>query len=350
MNHEPCMLACDYQETACEQIIQALANSQNTNYTGYGTDVITKRAKDKIRQAIETPDAEIEFLIGGTQTNQVVIGALLASYQGVIAADTGHVAVHEAGAIEITGHKVLALPSRDGKISAKNLETYMETFENDGNKDHMVMPGMVYLSQPTEFGTLYSKQELTEIMAICQSHDLKLYIDGARLAYALAAPENDVSLPDLAQLCDVFYIGGTKCGAMFGEAVVVPDPKLIPHFFTIIKQRGALLAKGWLLGIQFDQLFSDNLYQKLAEPAIKQANQIRKALTTNGYQLLYSSPTNQTFFIMDNQDLPDFGQKVGYSFWDKYDDRRTIIRLATSWSTSQDDVDQVCAILADFKK
>ncbi|MGN1407460.1 threonine aldolase family protein [Lactobacillus sp.] len=349
MNHEPIMLACDYQETACEQIIQALAASQGQNFAGYGTDEITNRAKNKIRQAIEAPHAEVEFLIGGTQTNQVVIAALLACYQGVIAADTGHVAVHEAGAIEITGHKVLTLPSRDGKISAKNLQDYMETFENDGNKDHMVMPGMVYLSQPTEFGTLYSKKELTEIKDICQKHDLKLYIDGARLAYDLAAPENDVTLPDLARLCDVFYIGGTKCGAMLGEAVVVPDPKLIPHFFTIIKQRGALLAKGWLLGIQFDQLFTDDLYQKMAEPAIKQARQIRDALTKNGYQLLYDSPTNQTFFIMANRDLPAFGQKVAYSFWDKYDEEHTVVRLATSWSSRQEDVDQVCHILAEFK-
>lgn len=231
----------------------------------------------------------------------MVIAALLACYQGVIAADTGHVAVHEAGAIEITGHKVLTLPSCDGKISANNLQDYMGTFENDANKDHMVMPGMVYLSQPTEFGTLYSKKELAEIKEICQKHDLKLYIDGARLAYALAAPENDVTLPDLARLCDVFYIGGTKCGAMLGEAVVVPDPKL------------------------------------------------RAALAKNGYQLLYDSPTNQTFFIMANRGLPAFGQKVAYSFWDKYDEEHTVVRLATSWSSRQEDVDQVCHILAEFK-
>lgn len=239
---------------------------------------------------------QVEFLIGGTQTNAVMIDALLASYQGVIAADTGHISVHEAGAIEFGGHKILTVPAKEGKIAADQIVAYAADYHNDANHDHMVMPGMVYLSQPTEFGTLYSKAELQAIHDVCRQYDMKLYVDGARLSYALACPENDVNMADLAKLCDAFYIGGTKCGALIGEAVVIPDAKLIPHLFTIIKQHGALLAKGRLLGIQFDELFKDDLYVKIAKEAIDYANQIRQCLKENGYQLYYSSPTNQTFF------------------------------------------------------
>ena len=253
--------SCDYLEGAHPAILQRLCETNFAQTAGYGTDEYCESAREKIRAACGAPNAEIHFLVGGTQTNATVIDALLRSYEGVIAADTGHISVHEAGAIEFGGHKVLTLPQENGKITASQIRALLDQYEDDANRDHTVMPGMVYLSQPTEYGTLYSKKELAAISALCREKRLPLYIDGARLAYALACPENDVTLRDLAALCDIFYIGGTKCGALLGEAVVIPQPGLIPHFFTIIKQHGALLAKGRLLGIQFDTLFTDGLYE-----------------------------------------------------------------------------------------
>ena len=237
----------DYMEGAHPLIMQRLMETNLEKTPGYGTDAYCEAAKAKIRSACHAPEGEIFFLVGGTQTNATVIDGLLQSYQGVIAAETGHIGVHEAGAIEFGGHKVLTLPHKNGKINAEQIEKLLCDYANDANRDHMVMPGMAYLSQPTEYGTLYSRAELTQISSVCRAHRMPLYVDGARLAYALACPENDVSLADLAALCDAFYIGGTKCGALFGEAVVLPRPGLIPHFFTIIKQHGALLAKGCLL-------------------------------------------------------------------------------------------------------
>lgn len=236
--------SCDYLEGAHPAILQRLCETNFAQTAGYGTDEYCESAREKIRAACGAPNAEIHFLVGGTQTNATVIDALLRSYEGVIAADTGHISVHEAGAIEFGGHKVLTLPQENGKITASQIRALLDQYEDDANRDHTVMPGMVYLSQPTEYGTLYSKKELAAISALCREKRLPLYIDGARLAYALACPENDVTLRDLAALCDIFYIGGTKCGALLGEAVVIPQPGLIPHFFTIIKQHGALLAKG----------------------------------------------------------------------------------------------------------
>ena len=231
------------------------------------------------------------------------------------------------------GHKVLTLPGHEGKITAAQIAELAGDYAADANHDHMVMPGMVYLSQPTEFGTLYTKSELQAIHDVCQQYDMKLYVDGARLSYALACTVNDVTMADLATLCDAFYIGGTKCGALIGEAVVIPGPKLLPHLFTMIKQHGALLAKGRLLGIQFDELFKDERYIDIARPAILYADQIRDCLKQNGYQLYGSSPTNQTFFIIENQQLARLEQKVAFSFWEKYDETHTIIRFATSWAT-----------------
>lgn len=228
--------SCDYLEGAHPAILQRLCETNFAQTAGYGTDEYCESAREKIRAACGAPNAEIHFLVGGTQTNATVIDALLRSYEGVIAADTGHISVHEAGAIEFGGHKVLTLPQENGKITASQIRALLDQYEDDANRDHTVMPGMVYLSQPTEYGTLYSKKELAAISALCREKRLPLYIDGARLAYALACPENDVTLRDLAALCDIFYIGGTKCGALLGEAVVIPQPGLIPHFFTIIKQ------------------------------------------------------------------------------------------------------------------
>ena len=255
--------SCDYMEGAHPQILKRLMETNLVKTPGYGLDDYSKSAKEKIRDACKAPDAEVFFLVGGTQTNVTMIDAILKSYEGVIAADTGHVSVHEAGAIEFGGHKVLTLPHHNGKINVRQIETLLDDYQNDANRDHMVMPGMVYLSHPTEYGTLYSKAELREISALCRSHNIPLYLDGARLAYALACPQNEITLADIAELCDAFYIGGTKCGALFGEAVVIPKAGWLPHLFTIIKQHGALLAKGRMLGIQFDELFTDYLYGRV---------------------------------------------------------------------------------------
>ena len=344
------MMASDYQEGAHPNILRRLADNNLRPTTGYGTDDICDSARAKIREACKAPKAGVHFLIGGTQTNATVIDALLTSYQGVLAADSGHVNVHEAGAIEYTGHKVLALPSKLGKITAAQIDGYVRDFYNDGNYEHMVMPGMVYLSQPTEYGTLYSLKELEEISGVCRRHNIPLYVDGARLAYALASPDNDVSLSDLAALCDAFYIGGTKCGALLGEAVVLPDPDRIPHFFTIIKQHGALLAKGWLLGIQFDELFGQDenggiLYEHIGDAAISAAQTIKAALKNAGYQLYFDSPTNQVFFIIENSKMERLAEKAVFSYGEKYDETHSVIRFASSWATTEENVQELVGVL-----
>lgn len=337
--------SCDYMEGAHPSIIQRLVETNFLKTPGYGLDSCCKSAKEKIRKACSAPDAEVFFLVGGTQTNATVIDSLLKSYQGVIAADTGHISVHEAGAIEFGGHKVLTLPHHNGKISASQIKVLLEQYQNDMNHDHMVMPGMVYLSHPTEYGTLYSREELTEISSLCRMHQIPLYLDGARLAYALACSQNDLTLADLAALCDVFYIGGTKCGALFGEAVVIPKAGTIPHFFTIIKQHGALFAKGRLLGLQFDTLFTDHLYEKIGLPAIQTADRIRQILSQKGYMLCFDSPTNQVFCIIENSEMELLATKVEFGFWEKYDDTHTIIRFATSWATRMEDVETLGMML-----
>ena len=337
--------SCDYLEGAHPAILQRLCETNFAQTAGYGTDEYCASAREKIRAACGAPNAEIHFLVGGTRTNATVIDALLRSYEGVIAADTGHISVHEAGAIEFGGHKVLTLPQENGKITASQIRALLDQYEDDANRDHTVMPGMVYLSQPTEYGTLYSLEELTAISEVCHSFNLPLYVDGARLAYALACPDNDVTLPDLARLCDAFYIGGTKCGCLFGEAVVIPDPKLIPHFFTIIKQHGALLAKGRLLGIQFDTLFTDGLYTRIGEPAIRAAARIRSMLTSHGFRLAFDAPTNQIFVILENEIMARLAQDLEFSFWEKYDEHHTVVRLATSWATTDEQVARLGGLL-----
>lgn len=338
----------DYQEGAHPNIINRLVQTNMDQTPGYGTDAICASARKRIQEACQC-DASVYFLSGGTQTNATIIGAILSSYQGVIAPTSGHVSVHEAGAIEFGGHKVLSIPSTLGKITAQQIEQYMQDFEHNLNHEHMVMPGMVYLSQPTEYGTLYSKAELSAIYSVCKKYSMPLYIDGARLAYALASQQNDISLPELAQLCDIFYIGGTKCGALIGEAVVMPNPHLIPHFFTILKQKGALLAKGRLLGIQFDELFKDDLYLRIGHEADVYAQQITDTLKTNGYSLYLETPTNQIFFLVDNNLWDRLSQKVNLSFWEKVDETNCIARIATSWATQQKDVDALCNLLKEIK-
>lgn len=342
---EPLYFASDYQEGACPEILSRLSETNLEKTSGYGTDGHCENAKNYIRQACGCPHADIHFLTGGTQTNATVIDALLPSYQGVLAADTGHIAIHEAGAIEFGGHKVLSLPHHCGKLNAAQIAAYCENFYSDENHDHMVMPGMVYISQPTEYGTLYTRKELIEIRRICDQYKLRFYLDGARLAYALAADANDVSLKDLATLCDVFYIGGTKCGMLLGEAVVIPNPALLPHFFTIIKQHGALLAKGRLLGLQFETLFQDGLYEKIGQHAVSAAEEMRTLFCKAGYKLAFDSPTNQTFLLLTNEELHRLASHIVFSTWEKPDANHTIIRLATSWATTQEDIQALAKIL-----
>ncbi len=336
----------DYNKGAHPALLEALVKTNNEGLSGYGTDTYTLSAIEKIRTACQCPKAEVTFLSGGTQTNQVVIASTLASYEGVLAAETGHVASHEAGAIEFSGHKVLTLPHIDGKISASDVKEYVETFYADANHEHMVFPGMVYISHPTEYGTLYSKQELTELSRVCREYRIPLFLDGARLGYGLAADRTDVDLPTIAELTDVFYIGGTKMGALIGEAIVFTKQNQPKHFVSIVKQHGALLAKGRVVGVQFDRLFTDNLYLELGKHAIEMAEELKTILLDKGYSFFLQSPTNQQFIIVDNDMLNRLTEAgVVYGFWEKYDANRTVIRLATSWSTTQDDLDDLRAVL-----
>lgn len=332
--NEKLHFASDYMKGAHPQVLDAIVRTNYLSTAGYGEDEFCRKAEQEILEACSCPDGEVHFLIGGTQANAVMIDALLRPYQGVIAAASGHVSVHEAGAIEFGGHKVLIAKDHEGKLSADSIREIAEGWESDANREHMVMPGMVYISQPTEYGTLYSLDELTQISQVCRAYGLPLYVDGARLAYALAAEENDVGLADLARLCDAFYIGGTKCGLLFGEAVVLTRKNMIPHFFTIIKQHGALLAKGRLLGVQFDSLFKAGLYQRIGIPAIQSAGRIKKKLQNCGYHIAFDSPTNQIFFIADDAFIEKLGEKVEYGFMEKTDRNHTMIRFATAWSTT----------------
>ena len=335
----------DYSEGAHPKILQRLMDTNMEHLSGYGSDRYRTLAKDKIRKLCNCPEAEIYFLVGGTQTNQTVIDSVLRSFEGVIAAETGHVSVHEAGAIEFTGHKVLTLPQHDGKLCARELEAYMETFLGDDSHEHMVFPGMVYISHPTEYGTLYTKDELKELSQVCRHFKLPLYIDGARLITGLACPENELSLPDIADLCDVFYIGGTKAGTLCGEAVVFTKNNTPAHFLTQIKQHGALLAKGRLCGVQFDALFTDELYKETGRNAIETAALLREGLRKKGYTFYNSSPTNQLFLVMENSRLEELKNHVVYSFWEKADDTHTVIRFATSWATAREDVEKLLSLL-----
>ena len=337
--------ASDYMEGAHPSILARLMETNLEKTVGYGLDEYSEAARDRVRSACGAPEAEVWFLVGGTQANATMIDAMLRTYQGVVAAETGHINIHEAGAIEFGGHRVLAIPHVDGKITAEALEDCVRGYLEDANRDHMVMPGMVYISQPTEYGTLYSLAELTRISRVCRENGLPLYLDGARLAYALACPENDVSLGDIARLCDAFYIGGTKCGALFGEAVVVPKRGSIPHLFTVIKQHGALLAKGRVAALQFDALFTDDLYGKIGRNAIDAADRIREALRRKGYELAIPAPTNQIFIALDDARLEALSRRVEMGFWEKRADGRTVMRIATSWATRPEDADALIECL-----
>lgn len=327
----------DYMEGMHPAILEALVRTNMQKTTGYGLDEYCVAAREAIRKACAAPDAEVHFLVGGTQTNATVIRALLRPHEGVVAAATGHIAVHESGAIEAGGHKVLTLPHKEGKISAAQVDEYLEWFYADESFEHMVFPAMVYLSLPTEYGTLYSLAELEAMAEVCRKWNLKLFVDGARLGYGLAAAECDVTLADLARLCDVFYIGGTKCGAMFGEAVVMRKG-FVPHFFTIVKQQGALLAKGRMLGIQFLTLFTDNLYLDIARHAVEQAARLKRAFIERGYELYFDSPTNQVFVTLNDEQEKRLRAATTFTEWERLPDDRLVVRLATSWGTRPEDI------------
>ncbi|MGI6216621.1 MAG: threonine aldolase family protein [Coriobacteriales bacterium] len=333
--------SCDYLEGCHEQVLEALCETNMEQAPGYGDDRFTKEAIEEIRAACQDDGAAIHFLNGGTQTNQLVINTMLESYEGVLAADTGHVNVHEAGAIEFSGHKVLTLPSHDGKVSARDVEEYLHRFYNDGNYEHMVFPGMVYISHPTEYGTLYTAQELEDLSNVCHQHQIKLFLDGARLGYGLAADGTDVTLPLIDQLCDVFYIGGTKVGALNGEALVFPRGKEPSHYLTRIKQHGALFAKGRLVGVQFMALFKDDLYLRISRHAIEMAKQIRKIFEDAGCRFYIDSPTNQQFVILENDDMQRLSEHVEFGFWEEYDETHTVVRFASSWATTEEGIEEL---------
>ena len=335
----------DYSEGAHPEILEHLIETNMEQLSGYGTDIYCQKAKEKIRNACGIPDAEVFLLTGGTQTNQIIIDTVLAPYEGVIAARTGHVSTHEAGAIEFTGHKVLELPEKEGKIQATDLKDLLETFYGDGNHEHMVFPGMVYISHPTEYGTLYSKQELKDLSAVCREYKIPLYMDGARLIYGLVSEGTDLTLQDIAQLCDCFYIGGTKAGLLCGEAVVFTGKNMPAHFLTRVKQHGALLAKGRLLGVQFDALFTDDLYLKIGKNAITTAAVLKNGLKEKNYEFHIDSPTNQIFVVLNNVQMKKLSEQVVFSFWEKKDDSHTVIRFATSWATRMEDVHKLLTLL-----
>ncbi|HFU4459044.1 TPA: low specificity L-threonine aldolase [Streptococcus suis] len=336
----------DYNKGAHPALLEALVVSNQEGLSGYGTDSYTESAIEKIKVATACPHAQITFLTGGTQTNQIIISSMLASYEGVIAADTGHISTHEAGAIEFTGHKVMTLSHKDGKITANDVDSYIKDFYADANHAHMVHPGMVYISHPTEYGTLYSRSELEALSRVCRIHNIPLFLDGARLGYGLASPESDLDLQAIAELTDVFYIGGTKLGALLGEALVFTKNNQPKNFVSIVKHHGALLAKGRVTGVQFDCLFTDDLYLELGRHAIAMAEQLIQILEEKGFQFYLKSPTNQQFVIVKNEELTRLTEAgIAYGFWEKYDDSHSVIRFATSWSTSQEDLDELRKIL-----
>ena len=342
----------DYNAMCHPAILQKMQDMAPVAVTSYGLDPVCEKAAGYIRQACQNPALSVHFLSGGTQTNLTVIAAALRPHQAVIAAASGHISEHETGAIEATGHKVLELPASDGKITASQVEkVVLDHYSPDGpGGEHMPQPKMVYISQPTELGTLYTLNELESLAETCQKYGLDLYADGARLGYGLTAPGNDITLPDMARLCDVFYIGGTKVGAMFGEAVVIRNPSLSQDFRYFIKQRGGMLAKGWLLGLQFEALFENGLYFTISRLANGQAQQIRDALKRLGYPLVVDSPTNQVFTVMSDGVLARLEREFSFTNWCRVDPEHRMIRFCTSWATRQEDTDALCDFLEKITK
>ena len=335
----------DYMAGAHRDVLEVLVATNMELTVGYGNDDYCAEARRLVREACSAPEAEVMFLVGGTQTNAVAIDGILRRHEGVLAAESGHIAVHESGAIEASGHKVLTLPHRDGKLLAEDVDRYIREFYADATYQHMVAPGMLYISQPTEFGTLYSLKELEALSATCHKHNIPLYIDGARMAYGLKAEGADFTLKDIARLADVFYIGGTKCGTLFGEALVVANRSLLTNLFPLVKQHGALLAKGRLLGVQFGALFRGGLYERIGEHAVRLAVRVREAMRSACYEVVIESPTNQQFFRLPNEVIDCLHKEVSFDYWGPRGENESVVRFVTSWATTDEDVDRLCEIL-----
>lgn len=343
---------CDYMAGAHPEVLQALVQCNSVQTSGYGQDDFCERAKALIREACEAPEAAVHFLIGGTQTNSTVLDALLARTDGVLCADTGHINAHEAGAVELFGHKVLTVPSHDGKVSPAEVEDYLHNFYADDTYEHMVAPGALYISFPTEYGTIYTRDELSALSDICHRYHIPLYVDGARLGHGLAASP-DVTLPILAQQADVFYIGGTKMGALMGEAVVCRRPDLLPRFFTLMKAHGAVLAKGRLLGMQYEAFFRRStdsclpLYMRIGEHTVALALRLRKALEEKGYHPFIDSPTNQQFFILPNTLIDRLLEHATFEYWGPRGETESKVRFVTSWETTEADIEAFEQLLSN---
>lgn len=329
----------DYTAGAHPEVMRLLQETNLLHTTGYGTDEFTARARSLILKECGIPEGEVYFLVGGTQTNTVVIDRLLDRNDGVLSADSAHINVHESGAIELTGHKVITLPTVDGKINARDIRQYIADFYADETHPHMVRPAMVYISFPTELGTLYTLNELEDISNACRESRIPLYIDGARLAYGLAGEGNDVSFRDIARLCDVFYIGGTKCGTLFGEAVVTRRPELLPRFQSLMKMHGGLLAKGRLLGVQFEALFANGLYHRIGREAVRLALKLKEGIRTKGYTLFMDSPTNQQFALLPNEILEEVAKVAQFEYWGPPGNVESHVRFVTDWTTTDEDID-----------
>ena len=336
---------CDYNNGAHPKVLENLIRYNEERPTPYGFDAFSERAKDRIREACGMPDAQIFFLTGGTQANATTIDSMLYQYEGVICVETGHINVHEAGAVEFTEHKIITLPGDQGKMDAKVLDKYLDDFMHDGNNAHAVYPGLVYITFPTELGTLYTAHELDEIYKVCQHYEIPLYIDGARLGYGLMADGNDITLPYLARHCDVFYIGGTKIGALCGEAVVFTNRQTHKHFFSIQKQHGAVIAKGALIGLQFEALFTDNLYFDLARHAIDMAMRMKQLFKEKGSEFWLDSPTNQQFVILPDALVERLSKQMEFTHWGQASGHRTICRFVTSWATTDEELKELEKII-----
>ena len=337
--------SCDYKNGAHPAVLKKLVETNGEILNTYGFDKYSAEAKEKIREACGLPDAEVFFISGGTQTNMTVISSVLRSYQGVICASTGHINCHESGAVEATGHKIIPLPHHEGKLDADELSAYLSDFYKNESRDHMVFPGMVYISYPTEYGTIYSKNELTKLRRVCDEYGLYLFLDGARLGYGLTCGACDITLKELAALCDAFYIGGTKVGALCGEAVVFHKDKTPEHFITLIKRGGAMLAKSRVVGVQFSALFTDDLYFRIAKNGADKAEELKALFINKGYELFIDSPTNQQFVILDDETLQRLEGKVGFEVWERAGENRTVVRFASSWSTTEEEIEYLSCLL-----
>lgn len=331
----------DYMTGAHPEVLEALVRTNMELTVGYGNDPYTLQAKELVRKAIGNDNAEVMFLVGGTQTNATAIDGILARHEGVLAAESGHIAVHESGAIEASGHKVLTLPHHDGKVKAEDVESFITEFYADETYQHMVAPGMLYISQPTEYGTIYSLGELKQLSEVCHTHEIPLYIDGARLGYALGSSEADFTLEDIARLADVFYIGGTKMGTLFGEALVVTNRSLLKNLFPLVKQHGALLAKGRLLGLQFGAMFRDGLYERLGRHATSLALRLKDIFRNAGYKIMIDSPTNQQFVQLPNSVIDRLRENASFDYWGPRGKEQSIVRFVTSWATTEDDINEL---------